>query len=127
MTDKKPKLTAKKTKPINLPDSSSLLFDSSERILTEFLIDNLKEAEEEFIQQIQNELGKSEKCAKLYFKIFYTVQIEQIPQYLNNLYNTPRFEIIAKPHSAEQASQLMEIYEEEYKDCIKQIKGVTEE
>lgn len=127
MTDKKPKLTAKKIKPINLPDRSSLLFDSSERILSEFLIDNLREAEEEFIQQIQNKLGKSEKCAKLHFKIFYTVQIEQIPQYPNNPYNTPRFEIVAKPHSAEQALQLMEIYKEEYKDCIKQIKDVTEE
>lgn len=127
MTDKKLQLTAKKIKPTDLPNNPNLLFDSAERILTKFLIDDLKEAEEGFIQQIQNELGKSEKCAKLYFKIFYTVQIEQIPQHLNNLYDIPSFEIIAKPHSAEQASQLMEIYEEEYKDCIKQIKGVTDE
>lgn len=127
MTDKKPQLTAKKIKPTDLPNNPNLLFDSAERILTKFLIDDLKEAEEGFIQQIQNELGTSEKCAKLYFKIFYTVQIKQIPQHLNNLYDIPSFEIIAKPHSAEQALQLMEIYEEEYKDCIKQIKGVTDD
>lgn len=120
-------LPLKKIKPMDLPNNPNLHLDDAERILTKFLIDDIKDAEEEFIQQIQNELKISKKCARLYFEIFYTIQIEQIPQNPNNLYDIPGFKIIAKPHSAEQALQLMEVYEEEYNDCIKQIIGVTDD
>lgn len=70
-------LTLKKVKPMNLPNNPYLLLDSAERILTRFLMEDYKEAEEELTQQTQKELGLSKECAEKYIKTFYYIEIEQ--------------------------------------------------
>lgn len=110
-------LTLKKVKPMNLPDNPNLFFDSVERVLTRFLMQDYEEVEKELTQQTIKELGLSKECAEKYIKTFYYIEIEQTHKSPEYNYDIPGFNIklMKKPVTA--IPELLTIWS---KECKKQ-------